>query len=243
MEGFWGFCNAYLWCFFFYLLTRFGSMMESPLEAVEGLKDGNSVLHELSTSPGSFFGGCWSRAAPFSSPFSSLLLFWSDGVDGPEDDTVGGTVRDMSSENIDMSWSSSNRSKPLAPCSIAAWECLASSTSTGASRKAMESLTDLRWEPRLEEEKSRNSSTQEGCWEVVVAVAAGRRAGAAMDGILWWGKEGQFWVMLGTFGGSCAILFARKMKLKLEVILNQKPHQRNESKEYKNFTNLKSRGE
>lgn len=39
--------------------------------------------------------------------------------------------------------------------------------------------------------------------------------------------------MLGTFGGSCAILFARKMKLKLEVILNQKPHQRNESKEYK----------
>lgn len=180
------------------LLTRLGSTIGSPEEAGEFHAACGSDLHELSTSPGSFFGcgagGCcccmWSS---MDVGLSSLLLFWSDGVEGLDDDNVGGTAADISSENMDISCSSSRRSNPDELRHSSAKE-------TGASKKAIESLADRRWDPRLAEEKSRNSSTQEGCcWEMETGF------GFPMEGILWWGKEGQFWVMFGTLGGSCAI--------------------------------------
>ena len=158
-----------------------------------------SDLHELSTSPGSFLG-CWSRA--INGLFSSSMLLWSDGVEGLDDETVGGgRTPETSSENIDMSCSSSKRSKALFdPCITAVVvEFRHSSMKAGASRKAMESLMDLRWAPRLEDEKSRNSSTQDGCCCWVAEMKF------AIIGILWWEEECQFCVMLGILGGNCAI--------------------------------------
>lgn len=190
-------------------------MTVSPLEAGGGCVVCGSFLQELSTSPGSFFGCCcWSNGVAF----SSLLLFWSDGVEGLEEEAVGGTATDMSSENIDMSCSSSSLSKPLVSgILLVALEFLQSSTKEGGSRKAMESLIERRWAPRRTEEKSRNSSTQEGwlLWLLIVMAVA---AVAALPTLLllvvvleikdirWWGKEGQLWaVILGIFGGKCAI--------------------------------------
>lgn len=71
----------------------------------------------------------------------------------------------------------------------------------------MESLIERRWVPRRVAEKSRNSSIHEGfCWPAVAAVAA---AVAAMEGSFWEEKSGQCGVvvvvMVGIFGGSCAI--------------------------------------
>lgn len=151
-----------------------------------------SSLHELSTSPGSFLG-CWSTA--IIGLFSSSMLLRSDGVDSLDDDTVGGNATETSSENIDMSCSSSSRSKPLVPCITDGVEFRHSSMNAGVSRKVTESLIDRLWAPRREEEKSRNSSIQEGCtcWAVAVATFVealslvvafvGRKF--AITGILW----------------------------------------------------------
>ena len=202
-----------------YLLTLLGSVMESPVGVAEGGGACGSVLHELSTSPGSALGCCCCSSG-IGLLSSSILLLWSDGVDGLEDDTVGGSVTDKSSENIDMSCSSSKRSKPLFPCMTTAVLEFRHSSMNGASRKAMESLIDRRWDPRRADEKSRNSSTQEGCccccccccccwcwcwcW-VLLLVLWFVEMKFAIIGIRWWGDECQFWVMLGILGGNCAI--------------------------------------
>lgn len=69
----------------------------------------------------------------------------------------------------------------------------------------MESLTDLRWDPRLDDEKSRNSSThEEGCWEL-----AWRLLSINIEGILWVlvsAAAHEVCVMFGTFGGNCAAI-------------------------------------
>jgi hypothetical protein len=85
------------------------------------------------------------------------MLLWSDGDDALAAGAAGcccGGGGCRSSENMDMSWSSSRRSKSCAPTP-------ALSSETG-SRKATESLTERRCAPRLVAEKSRNSSTQDG---------------------------------------------------------------------------------
>lgn len=52
-----------------------------------------------------------SAAADPAPVFSSLMLLWSDGVEGFEDDAgAEGADGGTSSENMDMSWSSSSRS-------------------------------------------------------------------------------------------------------------------------------------
>lgn len=173
-----------------YLLTLFGSVMESP-PAVEGtLVTCGSNLHELCTSDSFFI--CRSDGTGF----SSLILLWSDGVEGFDVETVGGTAVEMSPENIDMSCSSSSRSNSLWLVPKAA-ASLSHSSTRGASRKAIESLADLRWELRLADEKSRNSSTHEGGLELGNMLP--------MEGVLWWEKLGQLEDMVGTLGGNCAI--------------------------------------
>lgn len=179
-----------------YLLTLFGSVMDSAPGVEGALVTCVSNLHELWTSDS--FLICWSDGACF----SSLILLWSDGVEGLEVETVGGTAVETSLENIDMSCSSSNRSNSLLLCPKAAAAAAAASLSwhsstSGASRNAIESLTDLRWELRLADEKSRNSSTHEG-WLVLDSMLP-------MEGALWWGKLGQLEDMVGTLGGNCAI--------------------------------------
>ena len=68
-------------------------------------------------------------------------------------DDEGGSGMEMSSENMDMSWSSSRRSKGGGACRRAEAEAAAAaeeeeelrhSSENGVSRKAMESLMDLR---------------------------------------------------------------------------------------------------
>lgn len=63
---------------------------------------------------------------------------------------------------------------------------------------AIESLMDLRCEPRLPAEKSKNSSTHEGLWFVFGGEFS-------IEAILWCGKSGQLGAMFGTLGGNCAI--------------------------------------
>lgn len=95
---------------------------------------------------------------------------------------------------MDMNCSSSNLSKWWFP-----------TAEEGGSRKAMESLIERRWVPRRVAEKSRNSSIHEGfcCCGPAVAAAA---AVAAIEGSFWEEKSGQLGVvMVGIFGGSCAI--------------------------------------
>lgn len=63
-----------------------------------------------------------------------------------------------------------------------------SSNVNGDSMKAMESLADLRWTPRLAEEKSRNSSIQlhcgcDGGWTAAEVVVVGMKL--AVVGSLW----------------------------------------------------------
>ncbi|KAK3043342.1 hypothetical protein RJ639_002644 [Escallonia herrerae] len=105
----------------------------------------------------------------------------------------------MSSMNMDVNCSSSNRSNSVAVLDPGA-------PTAGASRNASESLMDLRWDPRFDDEKSRNSSTHEWFWAMLFLVAK-----VSIDGILWWccDMSGQFVVMFGTFGGNCAILTRR----------------------------------
>ncbi|MFS7984390.1 hypothetical protein Hanom_Chr11g00985901 [Helianthus anomalus] len=62
----------------------------------------------------------------------------------------------------------------------------------GDSTNAIGSLTDLRCEFLLADEKSKNSSIQFG-------------ACAAADDIIWYGNDGQLFAIVGTFGGNCAI--------------------------------------
>lgn len=182
-----------------HLLTLLGSTMGSG--PVPGLY---STLQALCASAANslFIAVWWSEDA---AGLSSLMLLWSDGVDGLEDargnaapaeeDDGGGT----SSENMDsISWSSSRRSN--SPAALA-------SSASGASRKAMESLTERRWEPRLAEEKSRNSSIHEG-WELGAGgEGVGRdgpaEAGMEEEGGGWWPKLGQVgWKLVGILGGS-----------------------------------------
>ena len=119
----------------------------------------------------------------------------------------------MSSENIDINCSSSSRSNPWLPAGTMAAEFRNSSRNV-VSRNATESLADRRWAPRRADEKSRNSSTDDGnwlFWAVAVAVKVplvdvGPGFAIVGDGILWWGiKGGQFWVIVGILGGNCAI--------------------------------------
>ena len=201
----------YCYYYNYYLLTLLGSIILSltlfvVVVVVEFGFACESELHWLSTSSDSFLTCClllWSSCISF----SSLMLLWSDGVEGFDEETVGPVataIEAISSLNIDKNCSSSNLSNspslPLLPGSAAATGGAAPeppprhSSSIGASRNVMESLTDLRWDPRLAVEKSRNSSTQEG----FVA------------------KEGSFvcettsgqlgTVMFGIFGGNCAII-------------------------------------
>lgn len=219
--------KMYNWMFFFffwwidwlilryYLLTRLGSMELSVSPAEDdggGGWDCCSNWHdELSTSPGSFFNWCGSAAV-----FSSLLLFWSEDVEGLDD---AGAAMEMSSENIDISWSSSSRSNGGGAWRRAAGtaeeEELRHSSANGVSRKAMESLMDLRWRPRREVEKSRKSSTHEELWWAEAAVtAAGEEDDGGGEGDKLGieggggggGKWGQFWGKEGIFGGNWAIM-------------------------------------
>lgn len=214
-----------------YLLTLLGSVILSL--DVFGIMFGGvceSELHWLSTSSDSFFSCCccfnwWSCAG---ASFSSLMLLWSDGVEGFDDDTVGATAVDISSVNMDKNCSSSNLSNSLlaAPEPGGAFEPRHSS-SIGTSRKVIESLTDLRWDPRLDDEKSRNSSTQEGFWVValvgveLVVVIFG--VILPIEGILWWEKSCQFGGRFGILGGNCAI--TQWCKEKKELTQPQQTHQ------------------
>jgi len=175
-----------------------------------------SCLHWLSSSSDSFFT-CFFSCSSFSLfiSFSSLMLLWSEGVEGLEEESVCAIMvllllllllslvfPEASSLNMDMNCSSSNLSNsfslspPSLPRLLQWW------SSIGASRKAMESLTDRRWAPRLAAEKSRNSSTHEGFWFDMFGGMVLR------EGIFWWGEEksGQLGAMLGIFGGNWAIL-------------------------------------
>lgn len=146
----------------------------------EGGGGAASFLQELSSSTVSVLG-LTSNAIAIG--FSSLLLFWSeDGEEGLEAEERGGggsAAVAMSSENMEMSCSSSRRSKPARH-----------SSRKGVSRKAMESLADRLWAPRRADEKSRNSSTHDGGGGVVVAVVVvvvvevvGEKL--AIEGTLW----------------------------------------------------------
>lgn len=121
-------------------------MIGSPLE--DGGASEADNLRVLSTSPGSFLGCCRSVEGAV---FSSLLL--DVGVDGLDEDTVGAgaaMVTATSSENNDMSWSSSRRSNIFKFDTVVvvimgtALESLHSSSTNGCSRKAMESLMERR---------------------------------------------------------------------------------------------------
>lgn len=76
----------------------------------------------------------------------------------------------------------------------------------------MESLTDRRWDPRLAEEKSRNSSTQEGLFWVTAGVVVGG-AKVSIEGIFCRENSGQLGVIFGILGGNCAIA-QRKAQIK-----------------------------
>ena len=202
-----------------YLLTLLGSTMVSgqPLSAEDGGTASSaaaSFLHELSSSTASFLGFTWrswwfsctgdATCSAIAAGFSSLLLVWSeDGDEGSEAEdggACGSATAATSSENMDMSWSSSSLSKNI-----------------GDSKNATESLADRRWAPRRADEKSRNSSTHDDvdedncccCWgevlDVVVAAEFGMKFDIVDGGTLWWGKGGQFWGMVGILGGNCAI--------------------------------------
>jgi len=158
-------------------LTLLGSTTVSVQVAMaEGCGAASSSLYELSSSRVSAFGF---TSSAISIGFSSLL-FWSEaGEEGLDaDDSGGGGGSDaaaMSSENMEISWSSSSRSNPARH-----------SSRKGASRNVMESLADRRWAPRRADEKSRNSSTHEGGGGVVVAVVVevvGLKL--AIEGTLW----------------------------------------------------------
>ena len=191
-----------------YLLTLLGSVILS-LDVFPIMFGGVCVseLHWLSASSDSFLSCCFNWWSCGGASFSSLMLLWSDGVEGFEDDTVGATALDISSVNMDMNWSSSNLSNSLlaAPDPGGASEPRHSS-GIGTSRKVIESLTDLRWDPRLADEKSRNSSTQEGLWEETVVVGVVPLVVIfGVEGILWWENSCQFGEMFGILGGNCAI--------------------------------------
>ncbi|WVY99479.1 hypothetical protein V8G54_025549 [Vigna mungo] len=117
------------------LLTLLGSTTVSgEVVVAESCSAAASFLHELSSSTFSVFG---LRSNVIAMGFSSLLLFWSeDGEEGLDADESGGggsATAAMSSENMEISWSSSSRSKPARH-----------SSRNGVSRKAMESLADRR---------------------------------------------------------------------------------------------------
>uniref|UniRef100_A0A0A9B7Z7 Uncharacterized protein n=1 Tax=Arundo donax TaxID=35708 RepID=A0A0A9B7Z7_ARUDO len=149
------------------LLTRLGSTA-----AVETSWPALSPWHSL----------CASSVSPFSG-FSSLKLLWSDGDDelgAGAGATCGGGGGGRSSANMDKSWSSSRRSKSCAPT-----PALSSGT---ASRKATESLTERRCAPRLAAEKSRNSSTHDGCcwcWCCGGSGGMGAARNAPTEGLRW----------------------------------------------------------
>ena len=159
-------------------MTLLGSTTVSVQVAVteDGAAASSSLL-ELSSSTFSVFGFTSSAIAI---GFSSLL-FWSEvGEEGLDTDDSGGggsAATAMSSENIEMSWSSSSRSKPVRH-----------SSRNGVSRNVMESLADRLWAPRRADEKSRNSSTHEGGGGVVVVTmvvveVVGLKL--AIEGTLW----------------------------------------------------------
>lgn len=179
-----------------YLLILFGSTIlwsvgSSGVVACRELNP--SDLHELSSSSGSLLG-CTCIWWRWSDGPSSLMLLWSDGDDGFEHDMVGPPTT-TSSLNMDISWSSSNLSKswPALWWWLPPAEDLRHSSTMGASRKAMESLIDLLWDPRRDDEKSKNSSTQDEPWWLFNPPSIF--------------KSGQFGVvMLGTFGGNWAMV-------------------------------------
>lgn len=75
----------------------------------------------------------------------------------------------------------------------------------------MESLTDLRWDPRLAVEKSRNSSTHEGFVAKEGSFACETTSGQLGT------------VMFGIFGGNCAITKEEEeeeFNLNPEIIIN-----------------------
>lgn len=203
----------------FHLLTLFGSVIRSvePAVAVELDWVWFSECCGLCTSSGSFL--FWFTFPSFCASFSSLILLWSDGVEGFEDDKVGATAAEISSLNIDRNCSSSNLSNSfLSPAAVdgggGAAEARQSSSSIGISRNVMESLTDRRCDPRLAEEKSRNSSTQEGlfCWVTGGVVVVGAKV--SMEGIFWRESSGQLEAIFGILGGNCAIAQPKTSKTK-----------------------------
>nr|GMC72577.1 hypothetical protein Iba_chr03bCG12850 [Ipomoea batatas] len=128
-------------------------------------------------------------------------------LEGLDDGAAAAIAAADSSGNMDVSCSSSSLSNawlavllPLMTLLHAINAPPRHSSMNGASTNAMGSLTERRWKFLLAEEKSRNSSTQGFCCAAAAAAEDG-------SGIAWNGKDdgGQFCVMEGPLGGSCAM--------------------------------------